>query len=402
MISVFTPTHNIKFLNEAYDSLKEQTLKDWEWVVILNGGAKYENPDPRVKIYDFEYGQGKVGALKRYACSKCTGDILVELDHDDLLTPDCLEEVEKAFKDPEVVFAYSNFASVDLDWQNRLWSAYYGWQYRDFTFKGHQIKEAISPSPTPSNMSRIWFAPNHVRAWRAKDYWEIGGHDVSMTISDDHDLIARTYLHGKVYHIDKPLYIYRVHGENTWLKLQNDIQTTMWQNYDKYVFPMLERWSKENNLPMYDLGGAFDCPEGYKSVDLRNADVIADLNERWPFKDSSVGVFRAHDIFEHLKDPIHVMNEAHRALIDGGYLMVSVPSSEGEGAFCDPTHISYWNKRSFRYYTEKNVRAYIEPRCTAKFQVMKVAKVDKWEGIPYIEAHLVCSKEKRVHGAYDW
>ena len=35
-ISVFTPSHNPKWLDEVYESLKAQTNPDWEWVVLLN------------------------------------------------------------------------------------------------------------------------------------------------------------------------------------------------------------------------------------------------------------------------------------------------------------------------------------------------------------------------------
>lgn len=38
LISVFTPVHesSSKFISSAYNSLKEQTYKNWEWVIVLN------------------------------------------------------------------------------------------------------------------------------------------------------------------------------------------------------------------------------------------------------------------------------------------------------------------------------------------------------------------------------
>jgi hypothetical protein len=74
-----------------------------------------------------------------------------------------------------------------------------------------------------------------------------------MKISDDHDIGLRMYLEGKIKHIDKPLYIYRVDGDNTWLKLTAEIQTTMWSCYDKYILPMMKKRSKERNLKVVDL-----------------------------------------------------------------------------------------------------------------------------------------------------
>jgi glycosyltransferase involved in cell wall biosynthesis len=37
-LSVVTPTHKGTYLNELYDSLKDQTYNNWEWLLYLNGG----------------------------------------------------------------------------------------------------------------------------------------------------------------------------------------------------------------------------------------------------------------------------------------------------------------------------------------------------------------------------
>src|SRR5260370_22289061 len=101
-ISVFTPSHDPRYLSDCYRSLRSQTHSDWEWVVLLNGQASSWAPperDPRVVVRKAPADLRGVGAAKRYACSIAPGDILVELDHDDLLTSTCLEEVHQAFQD---------------------------------------------------------------------------------------------------------------------------------------------------------------------------------------------------------------------------------------------------------------------------------------------------------------
>src|SRR5205085_4101699 len=98
-VSVFTPSHNPRFLDDCYRSMASQTYDDWEWVVLLNAGAKAWKPpeaDERVRVSRSNV-LGKVGAAKRAACELCTGDVLVELDHDDLLSSDCLEHLAKAY-----------------------------------------------------------------------------------------------------------------------------------------------------------------------------------------------------------------------------------------------------------------------------------------------------------------
>ncbi|WP_278258513.1 glycosyltransferase [Nocardioides convexus] len=114
-VSVFTPSHAPTYLDQCWRSLLAQTYDDWEWIVLLNGGATWtpESPDPRIRIV---HGgtTGKVGAAKREACALADGEILLELDHDDVLAPDCLEAVVAAFAEhPEVVLVYSDFAQID-------------------------------------------------------------------------------------------------------------------------------------------------------------------------------------------------------------------------------------------------------------------------------------------------
>jgi hypothetical protein len=41
--SIFTPTHNAKYLLRAAESLSAQTFKDFEWLILPNAGV--ELPD---------------------------------------------------------------------------------------------------------------------------------------------------------------------------------------------------------------------------------------------------------------------------------------------------------------------------------------------------------------------
>jgi spore maturation protein CgeB len=114
--------------------------------------------------------------------------------------------------------------------------------------------------------------------------------------------------------------------------------------------------SQPNNSPnnlCIDLGCGDWKPEGFIGVDIAprpNVDVVANLNSRFPFTDSSADVIRAHDVIEHLEDRIHTMNELWRVAKPDGVIDIRVPSTDGRGAFQDPTHISFWNINSFMYY----------------------------------------------------
>lgn len=95
---------------------------------------------------------------------------------------------------------------------------------------------------------------------------------------------------------------------------------------------------------------------GYVNVDSYGGPgvQVADLREPWPWPDGTVEAILAHDIIEHLPDKIHTMNEIYRVLGPGGRAEIAVPTTDGPGAFQDPTHVSFWNRRSFLYYEDGN------------------------------------------------
>ncbi len=106
-------------------------------------------------------------------------------------------------------------------------------------------------------------------------------------------------------------------------------------------------------------------PEGFIGVDTvkcPGVDIVADLNERFPFEDNYIDQLRAHDAIEHLADKIHTMNEIWRICKNGAAVDIKVPSTDGRGAFQDPTHVSYWNINSFYYYTSNNPVLYEHSR----------------------------------------
>ena len=394
MISIFTPTNDSRFLPEIYKSLKAQTDKDWEWIVLYNnGGEPLKFKDKRVKNHILYKAPEWVGPLKHAACSLAKGDILLELDHDDLLMPTAIAEVRRAFDDPGVGFCYSNTIHATGDFKKvDRFDEKFGWRYRDAEVNGHPLDEHISFEPTPESISRIWFAPNHLRAFRRSIYESVGGYNREMRILDDLDLMCRLYQKSKFVHIDKGLYIYRVHGANSWIRYNDEIQQNVYRIYDQYIHDLVETWCGRNNLRKIELGGRMYAKEGYETVDLKDASIVTDLNERWPFEDSSVGAIRAFDVFEHLRSPLHTMKEVSRVLAPGGWLFCQVPSTDGRGAFQDPTHVSFWNENSFLYYTNQKWAQYID--APVKFQAPRLYTSEKnAEGVCWVMAHLINLKD---------
>ena len=388
-ISIFTPCHNSTWLRDAYASIKDQDF--FEWVILYNNGSeRITFDDPRIKIVDVGEQKPWVGYLKNLACKNCRGDVLLELDCDDLLMPTAIEEIVAAFEDSAVGFVYSNaiHATAELEKVDRF-SPVYGWTYREVTVEGHDLEECVSFDPTPAAVGRIWFAPDHLRAFRRSVYESVGGYSTEMRVLDDQDLMCRLYKVTRFHHIDKPLYLYRVHGGNTWLdpEINSEIQTQTLRLHDENFENLCAAWADDKGLRKLDLGGRIAGKAGFESVDLRDSDIVADLNGPWPFKDGEVGVVRAFDVFEHLRDPIHTMSELFRVLAPGGYAIIQVPSTDGRGAFQDPTHVSFWNENSFHYYTRAAKNRYIE--CPVRFQAIRLYTTPKNdEGVCWTIAHL--------------
>jgi glycosyltransferase involved in cell wall biosynthesis len=401
--SIISPSHkNTPYLQELYESLCAQTYGNWEWVLWLNGKFKrsklsteIEN-DERVKIYECRENNPNVGFHKNKAFHLGSGDVVVEVDHDDMLTPDCLEELNKAYQDESVGFVFSDVAVYDDNFVP--YNEQHGWSYYFYNFRGKDRYVMNSWRPTSQSLAYIWYAPDHVRSWRKSVYEEIGGHNVDLSICDDHELMIRTYLKTKMYHIKKPLYIYRVYGENTYLQRNADIQTKTVDLYKEYAYQLAEKDADDRGLLKVDIGGGLYPRKGYLTIDQEGGDITCDLNDGIPLPDNSVGVINASHVLEHLRDPIKSMREIHRVLAHGGWAMIEVPSTDGRGAWQDPTHVSFWNEHSFWYYTNKDKAIFIR-NSDIRFQTYRLETWEMAPHIPVVTAWLTAIKdEERLPG----
>lgn len=419
--SIFTPTHKPDFLAEAFASLLAQTYADWEWVIVPNQGAEIPSEiaeHPQVFVVRAPLELKGIGALKRFACGHCEGDYLVELDHDDLLTDNALACIADYAERTGAGFLYSDFSNFRADGSCEVFSEYYGWEHYPFHYQERDYTAMRSFDIDAGSLSQIFFAPNHIRVWERSVYWSVGGHDASMSVCDDHDLLCRTYLAGvRFEHIPECLYLYRLQadGQNTYLQRNAEIQALQQSVSNRYHYELIAEWCRRSNLPMLDLGGAHNKPNGFLSVDLVNADIECDIRKGLPFADNSVGCIRAHDFLEHIphcpdstcthNSPscvVGLMNELYRVLVPGGWLITSTPSTDGRGAFQDPTHVSFWNPNSFWYYTRSEQASYLRGSLS-RFQLNRAwqtypSEWHKAHDILYMRADLVALKGQRQAG----
>jgi len=227
LVTVYTGTYNTgDFLRDTFQSLREQSYTNWEWSVVDDESTdgtwerliEIAKEDHRVHPVRIKHS-GKIGAVKDVATRLANGVYLIELDHDDMLTDNCIQEVRKAFEEnPDVGFVYSNCASFFQDgsphqFTDNFWKP----RYRETEYRGKKYLECRNPDIYDrfgENYQQQfgWFltvGPNHVRSYRASVLKELGGYNQHLPVADDWDVYARFFLNSKCLHLDKMLYLYR-------------------------------------------------------------------------------------------------------------------------------------------------------------------------------------------------
>ena len=114
-VSLITPTHNPIYLNRLFESIKKQTCKDFEWVVVPNNGTdvSFLPKENWIRIVPYPHEDKIIGKIKNFAFKQGQGEWLAEVDHDDELLPNCVEEVIKnSFLNSKANFLYSDSIEV--------------------------------------------------------------------------------------------------------------------------------------------------------------------------------------------------------------------------------------------------------------------------------------------------
>ena len=410
-ISVFTPSHRPTYLDECWESVRAQSFSDWEWLVLLSAGAVWKPPeDARVRIVRADDLRG-VGAVKRRACELLSGEVFVELDHDDLLASTALERIAETFAEHQQIgFVYSDFAQIAADGtrDDSRFDEANGWEYTDVEVDGRPVLCCHSMEPLPHNLSYIWFAPNHVRAFRRSAYEAVGGYEPARDVLDDQDLMSRLYQHTEFYRIPECLYLQRMHADNTQLDptLNPRIQEETLALYERDVQANALAWARRRGLTALQLGTIDSQLDGFTGLDRNpDADIVADLStSAIPLPDDSVGLIRAVDFLPLVADRISLFNELYRVLAHGGLLLSLTPSTDGRGAFLRPDSVSHYNETSFWPFTN---RAFAAPadRIRCRFQVSRVQTefLSDWHQanqLPYVQANLIAVKDGPRQGGY--
>ena len=148
---------------------------------------------------------------------------------------------------PQVGFVFSDFAQINEDGSrdDSRFDESNGWVYEEDTVDRRSVLRCRALEASPHNVSYIWFAPNHVRAFRRKIYEMTGGYDATRDVLDDQDIMCRLYQLTEFHLIDECLYLQRMHRRtrSESIEINARIQRETVALYDRYIEPNALAWA---------------------------------------------------------------------------------------------------------------------------------------------------------------
>jgi len=134
-----------------------------------------------------------------------------------------------------------------------------------------------------------------------------------------------------------------------------------------------------------------DCPRhGRKFLSLQ-VRLFVPSNPAWQTTDWRAVCWKIARTVRREGEP-NSIGSPYPYLAPQGWLLSQTPSTDGRGAFQDPTHVSFWNSNSFWYYTRADQNRFID--CPVRFQANRLKNFfpSEWHRehqIVYVKADLL-------------
>lgn len=224
VFSIFTTCYNsFDKIIRAYNSIRNQTFQDWEWVIIDDSPKYVDNKhkpdhftylcgkfkdDSRVRVYNRSNNSGSIGNVKNEAIALCRGKYILEMDHDDEIVPNLLDETTSVFEsNPEIGFVYTNCANINEDGSNFKYGDFYGMGYCGYYCQKwfnpsmnrlQWINVSASAQINNVTLMHLISLPNHPRMWRATTLRDMGSYSEFLPVCDDQEILMRTAMNTKM------------------------------------------------------------------------------------------------------------------------------------------------------------------------------------------------------------
>lgn len=208
LISIVMPTYNsnLKWLEEAIESIRSQAYENWELCIADDASTRtdlrpfldgWRERDSRIKVIIREKN-GHISEASNSALAIASGEWIALFDHDDLFHIFALYWVVRAInQNPDAKLIYSDEDKIDE----------YGVRHAPY-FKPKWNYDLF--------LSQNCFS--HLGLIKKELVDSIGGFRKGLEGSQDHDLILRAIekvSEHQIVHIPKVLYHWRVHAEST-------------------------------------------------------------------------------------------------------------------------------------------------------------------------------------------
>lgn len=124
-----------------------------------------------------------------------------------------------------------------------------------------------------------------------------------------------------------------------------------------------------------NLGCGTDIKEGFLNVDYqknKGVDKIINLDKTpYPFKSSSFTKIFMQDIFEHLKEPVNVLEEIYRISKKDAIIKIRVPHFSSGNSWGDITHQRTFSSTAFDNFLVNKNTSSLETKRNIKFRIVK-------------------------------
>lgn len=195
--SIIMPVYNvdIKWLKKAVDSVFAQTYINWE-LCIADDASTDKNVIEYLKSLDnnkikvtFQKKNGGISAASNAAAKMATGQYLLLMDNDDIISNEALMEFYQCVKETDADVLYSDQDIVDTD--------------------GNHSCPVCKPDWSPDLLCSQMYL-GHLVGFKKELFDEVGGFRKEFDGSQDYDLLLRiTEKTKKIEHISKILYSWR-------------------------------------------------------------------------------------------------------------------------------------------------------------------------------------------------
>ncbi|MBP8708414.1 MAG: glycosyltransferase [Caldisericia bacterium] len=208
VVSVIMPCYNsVKYLEEAIDSILEQTFPNFELIIIDDGSTdktwemiqRYKREDYRILVSKNKYGKGISGAMNT-GLDLSRGEYITRMDSDDISLPSRFEK--------QVAFLKENdeygFCSVNMSAFGKINSAAL---YKEQDVPLEWLFFWLNPVPSAAAMYRADIIKrNNIRFRNYK-------------VAEDYDFLTQVVIQTKGYVLyDESLYHYRIYAKSNFQK----------------------------------------------------------------------------------------------------------------------------------------------------------------------------------------